>query len=42
MNQKVAYIPEDRNKDGLGDMSIWENIIMTETDSIKIFNQLGL
>ena len=42
MNQKVAYIPEDRNKDGLvGDMSIWENIIMTETDSIKIFNQLG-
>ncbi len=42
MNQKVAYIPEDRNKDGLvGDMSIWENIIMTETDSNKIFNQLG-
>ena len=38
----IAYIPEDRNKDGLvGDMSIWENTIMTETDSPNIFNQLG-
>ena len=29
MNSGVAYIPEDRNADGIiGDMSVWENIIL--------------
>ena len=33
MDLGVAYIPEDRNSDGIvGDMEIWENAIMTEMD----------
>jgi simple sugar transport system ATP-binding protein len=42
MELGVAYIPEDRNKDGLvGDMSIWENAIMTETSNSEIVTNFG-
>ena len=42
MNHGIAYIPEDRNKDGLvGDMSVWENSVMTETNRIDISNKFG-
>ena len=42
MELGVAYIPEDRNKDGLvGDMSIWENAIMTETSNSEIVSNFG-
>ena len=42
MELGIAYIPEDRNKDGLvGDMSIWENAIMTETSNSEIINNFG-
>ena len=42
MELGIAYIPEDRNKDGLvGDMSIWENAIMTETSNSKIVTNFG-
>ena len=42
MKLGVAYIPEDRNKDGLvGDMSVWENAIMSEMASDKIRNKFG-
>ena len=42
MELGVAYIPEDRNKDGLvGDMSIWENAIMTETSNSEIISNFG-
>ena len=42
MELGIAYIPEDRNKDGLvGDMSIWENAIMTETSNSEIVNNFG-
>ena len=38
----VAYIPEDRNIDGLiGDMSVWENSIMTETNDPQVRSPLG-
>lgn len=42
MDNGLAYIPEDRNKDGLvGDMSVWENTVMTEIDSQKVSNNFG-
>ena len=43
MNSGVAYIPEDRNADGIiGDMSVWENIILTESKNLKFFNKKGI
>ena len=42
LDKGVAYIPEDRNKDGLvGDMEIWENAVMTETDKPFFSNFFG-
>ena len=42
MNMGIAYIPEDRNKDGLvGDMSVWENAIMTEINNKDLSNNFG-
>ena len=42
MDNGLAYIPEDRNRDGLvGDMSVWENTVMTEIDSQKVSNSFG-
>ena len=42
LDNGVAYIPEDRNKDGLvGDMEIWENAVMTETDKSFFCNYFG-
>ena len=43
MRAGVAYIPEDRNLDGtIGDMSIWENVILSETKNPKFFNKNGI
>ena len=43
MDLGVAYIPEDRNSDGIvGDMEIWENAIMTEMDDSLFRNSLGI
>ena len=43
MDLGVAYIPEDRNSDGIvGDMEIWENAIMTEMDDPYLRNSLGI
>ena len=43
MDLGVAYIPEDRNSDGIvGDMEIWENAIMTEMDDSFFRNSLGI
>ena len=43
MDMGVAYIPEDRNSDGIiGDMEIWENAIMTEMDVSFFRNRLGI
>ena len=43
MDFGVAYIPEDRNSDGIvGDMEIWENAIMTEMDDSYLRNSLGI
>ena len=43
MDLGVAYIPEDRNSDGIvGDMEIWENAIMTEMDDSYLRNSLGI
>ncbi len=43
MDLGVAYIPEDRNSDGIvGDMEIWENAIMTEMDDPYLRNRLGI
>ena len=43
MDLGVAYIPEDRNSDGIvGDMEIWENAIMTEMDDTFFRNSLGI
>ena len=43
MDFGVAYIPEDRNSDGIvGDMEIWENAIMTEMDDPYLRNSLGI
>ena len=43
MDLGVAYIPEDRNSDGIvGDMEIWENAIMTEMDDSFLRNGLGI
>ena len=43
MDLGVAYIPEDRNSDGIvGDMEIWENAIMTEMDDLCFRNRLGI
>ena len=43
MDLGVAYIPEDRNSDGIvGDMEIWENAIMTEMDDRFFRNSLGI
>ena len=43
MDLGVAYIPEDRNSDGIvGDMEIWENAIMTELDDSLFRNSLGI
>ena len=42
MDLGVAYIPEDRNVDGLiGDMSVWENSIMTETAEEEVRSKVG-
>ena len=43
MDLGIAYIPEDRNTDGLvGDMSVWENAVITETDNGNLRTSLGL
>ena len=43
MDLGVAYIPEDRNSDGIvGDMEIWENAIMTEMDDSFFRNSIGI
>ena len=43
MDLGVAYIPEDRNTDGIvGDMEIWENAIMTEMDVSFFRNSFGI
>ena len=43
MDLGVAYIPEDRNSDGIvGDMEIWENAIMTEMDASRFRNSFGI
>ena len=43
MNAGVAYIPEDRNSDGIvGDMEIWENAILTEMDNPPFRNSIGV
>ena len=43
MDLGVAYIPEDRNSDGIvGDMEIWENAIMTEMDVSFFRNSFGI
>ncbi len=42
MNLGIAYIPEDRNSDGVvGELSILENGILTETRNPMIANQFG-
>lgn len=42
MDLGIAYIPEDRNIDGLiGDMSVWENTVITETDDDELRTRLG-
>ena len=42
MELGVAYIPEDRNIDGLvADMSVWENAVITEISNEKLGNTLG-
>mgnify|MGYP001161055684 FL=1 len=42
MNKGIAYIPEDRNSDGVvGELSILENGILTEIGNPKIRNKLG-
>ena len=43
MNHHLGYIPEDRNKEALvGDMLIWENIMMTEINQKKFSNSFGI
>ena len=42
MNLGIAYVPEDRNTDGLvGDMSVWENAVITETEDSRLRTPLG-
>ena len=42
MDRGIAYIPEDRNTDGLvGDMSVWENAVLTETENDEFRSPLG-
>ena len=42
MDLGIAYVPEDRNNDGLvGDMSVWENAVITETDDDSLRNPIG-
>lgn len=42
MEYGVAYVPEDRNTDGLvGDMSVWENAVLTETEDTNLRTPLG-
>ena len=34
MQAGIAYIPEDRNREGMvGDMTVWENAVLSEADS---------
>lgn len=42
MSMGIAYIPEDRNSDGLiGDMSIQENAVLAELNNPQITSKLG-
>ena len=42
MSLGIAYVPEDRNTDGLvGDMSVWENAVITETEDSRLRTPLG-
>ncbi|MDG2474249.1 MAG: ATP-binding cassette domain-containing protein [Paracoccaceae bacterium] len=42
MSMGIAYIPEDRNSDGLiGDMSIQENAVLSELNNPQITSKLG-
>ena len=42
MDLGIAYVPEDRNTDGLvGDMSVWENAVITETDDNRLRTPFG-
>ncbi len=43
INAGVAYIPEDRNADGtVGEMSIWENTILSESKNLNFFDKKGI
>lgn len=37
MQAGIAYIPEDRNRDGMvGDMTVWENAVLSETENAAL------
>ena len=43
MEAGVAYIPEDRNNDGVvGDMSVWENAVLTETQNADLVGRMAM
>jgi simple sugar transport system ATP-binding protein len=43
MEAGVAYIPEDRNNDGIvGDMSVWENAVLTETGNADLVSRMAM
>ena len=43
MEAGVAYIPEDRNNDGVvGDMSVWENAVLTETQNADFVGRMAM
>ena len=43
MELGVAYIPEDRNNDGIvGDMSVWENAVLTETGNADLVGRMAM
>ena len=43
MEAGVAYIPEDRNNDGVvGDMSVWENAVLTETKNADLVGRMAI
>ena len=43
MEAGIAYIPEDRNNDGIvGEMSVWENVILTETKNTELVRGMAI
>ncbi len=43
MEAGVAYIPEDRTNDGVvGDMSVWENAVLTETKNTALVDRMTI